>query len=83
MVGVNMVLKITDICDMGCSHCLSDCTMSSLEPCMTEKVLNDSIDFINQMSPLTLIVSGGEPTLHPDFTKYIHILSLHIKYNKK
>jgi molybdenum cofactor biosynthesis enzyme MoaA len=23
-----MVLKITDICNMGCTHCLSDCTMT-------------------------------------------------------
>lgn len=74
-----MVLKITDICNMGCSHCLSDCTMRSLNPCMTEKVLNDSIDFINQMSPLTLIVSGGEPTLHPDFIEYIHTIRRRLK----
>ena len=69
-----MVLKITDICDMGCSHCLSDCTMSSLTPCMSKEILLDSIDFINEMEPITLIVSGGEPTMHPNFIEYINII---------
>jgi len=76
-----MVLKITDICNMGCTHCLSDCTMTShIKDLMDEDTLWHSIDFINKIKPFLLIVSGGEPCLHPDITKYIEILRNNIKY---
>lgn len=59
-----MLLKITESCHMGCSHCLDDA-----KPCenhMTFRVFQDAISFFNQFGGIELIISGGEPTDNPD-----------------
>lgn len=68
-----MLVKITESCSMGCSHCLSDC-----KPCdkhMTLNTLYYVLDFIikNNISE-NIIISGGEPTEHPEFEKFIDII---------
>jgi len=60
-----MLVKITDKCSMGCSHCMSDCTPNGFH--MKGEILFDVIGFQNKYSPPVMIISGGEPTEHWDF----------------
>ena len=60
-----MLLKITESCHMGCSHCLDDA-----KPCdnhMDMRTFEDAISFFNQFGGIELIISGGEPTDHPNW----------------
>lgn len=71
-----MVIDITSICNMECIHCMNnanqmgnnmemDTVRSSVALC--KKIL-DHPDF---NSYLMIAISGGEPTLHPDFLKIL------------
>lgn len=74
-----MLLKITEHCSMGCSHCLSDCTENN--KFMDEIILDQSIEFIKSHSSglVSVVVSGGEPTEHPEFVKYLDKLVTELK----
>lgn len=67
-----MLIKLTNSCSGGCSHCLSNCV-----PCnehMTEETLSDVLKFCNKYGLYNLLITGGEPTEHPhfyEFTKHI------------
>lgn len=68
----NMLLKITTKCNMNCSHCFNSCSANGIN--MSWPDITSSIDFINRVRAKCLILTGGEPTEHPDFidvTKYI------------
>lgn len=68
-----MLLHITDKCSMGCPHCLGDYKPDGEH--MTEQVFRDSIEFILKTNPIVHIaLTGGEPTEHPDFVKFMDIL---------
>lgn len=61
-----MLIKITESCSMGCSHCMNDA-----KPCdrhMTLETANSVMDFIitNDMCH-HMLITGGEPTEHPQF----------------
>ena len=67
-----MMLKITKSCHMGCPHCMNDAKPSDEH--MTFDVLKKAVRFLNtHMSVLTLI-SGGEPTEHPDFPRHMEYI---------
>jgi hypothetical protein len=61
--GYYMLLKITESCHMGCTHCLDDAKPSNNH--MTFRVFQDAISFFNQFGGVELIISGGEPTENP------------------
>lgn len=65
-----MLLKITEKCSMGCSHCMNDAKPTGKH--MSFDTLTDSIDFILKRTYCSnIIVTGGEPTEHPEFEKFI------------
>lgn len=68
-----MLIKITDKCNMGCSHCLSDCT-----PNLHDMKLNTFIDAMKFHDKYCytkpILISGGEPTessIFLDVIKYL------------
>lgn len=65
-----MLLKITEKCSMGCTHCMNSATPEGRH--MSEKVLDDALEFImkNHIG-LHVVVSGGEPTEHPNFMEFM------------
>lgn len=63
-----MLLLLTNSCRMGCSHCMNDCLPSGEH--MTEKTLDDVIKFLLKANIKHLVISGGEPTEHPNFVKF-------------
>lgn len=74
-----MILFITTRCNSNCTHCLSSCTSTGID--MTDEVLTTAIGFINQISPLAINISGGEPSLHADLLHIIKRLKHEVKPN--
>ena len=64
-----MMLKLTSVCSMGCAHCISDCKSTGIH--MTWDVLVRAVEYIKRNNSLFLVVSGGEPTEHPNFFNMI------------
>lgn len=67
-----MLLKITRRCAMRCTHCLEEATPDGEH--MSMEVFQDALEFIKKMKPLLLIVTGGEPTDHPQFFEIMQAL---------
>lgn len=67
-----MILCITSKCKMGCSHCLHDCKPEGVDIAL--ETLKDAIDFIKRIGSVIILVSGGEPTEHPQFFDIMEIL---------
>lgn len=67
-----MLLKITNQCTMGCCHCF-DCALAN-GSMMDHPTFMRSVQVIEELKPSVLMVSGGEPTEHPDFINYMKIL---------
>lgn len=73
-----MLIKLTESCSMGCSHCMNDA-----KPCdkhMTMETLNHMLDFLIENEIYKdLIISGGEPTEHPSFMDMIKTIINRLK----
>lgn len=68
-----MLLKITEKCSMGCSHCMNSATENGEH--MSLDTFKDAIDFIIRNNAYhSIIVSGGEPTEHPMFPFFMGYL---------
>lgn len=64
-------LLLTRKCNLSCTHCIRSSTPFHQEMMDTQLAL-DTIQQLSQVSSeATLMISGGEPTLHPDFEKIV------------
>jgi radical SAM protein with 4Fe4S-binding SPASM domain len=64
-------LNITTRCNLNCHHCnLGKTPRSHMTPSIFEKVIEE----FEELGGLKLIISGGEPLLHPDFFEYLEKL---------
>lgn len=73
-----MLLKVTNRCSMGCSHCAEDATPSGAH--MLRDVFLKALECAQRLEGdlisaagrrLVLLLSGGECTEHPDIVEYI------------
>lgn len=64
-----MLLQITQKCSAECTHCMVSANRNG--KVMDIITLNNSIRYINLVSPKTLIITGGEFTEIPDFDVFI------------
>lgn len=77
-----MLLKITEKCSMGCTHCMNNATPDGQH--MSEQVFDDSLDFLIKNNVYqSIILSGGEPTEHPNFVFLIQKLISKFEHEKK
>lgn len=60
-----LLLQITTQCLEGCSHCMANATPNGEH--MSENTVNQAIKFIKLIKPFNVQITGGEPTLHPNF----------------
>lgn len=60
-----MLLKITEVCTMGCTHCGEECLSSGRD--MSIETFLDTLEFIRKTKPRVIVVTGGEPIYHPNF----------------
>lgn len=65
-----MLLRITNKCDMQCSHCFIKTTTKD-DKHMDINTLNNVCSYIEEVNPKVLLISGGEPTQHPYFIQVL------------
>lgn len=63
-----MLLQITTQCLEGCSHCMANATPDGIH--MSEETFQASLELIKKLRPRNIQVTGGEPTLHPNFYSF-------------
>lgn len=68
-----MLIKITEKCCMGCSHCMDD-AKSDLENHMSFETFKKAVAFSLKYDN-SIIISGGEPTEHPEFWGFLSYLA--------
>lgn len=78
-----MLLKITEKCSLGCKHCLNDSNKNGKH--MDFNTLESIMDFLEDNDLMNyIIITGGEPTEHPDFYKFVEYIANRVeKYSKK
>lgn len=67
-------LELTSKCNHNCLHCFLGKDLNSFPPLPLDKVLR-FIDILNDKGISQIIISGGEPLLHPDIEKIIKYAS--------
>lgn len=65
-----MLIKITDKCNMNCTHCLDDAKPDNSHFMSYEDFMN-SVSFFNKYGEGVFIISGGEPMEHPYFWTFL------------
>lgn len=65
-----MIIEITTRCTMGCSHCMLDCKPTGQD--MSPETFQKVFSWIQSLKThnLVILISGGEPTLHPEWVEY-------------
>lgn len=69
--GKRMLVRITESCMMGCSHCMIDATPEGGH--MREETFRTALEFISGVEGGIVMISGGEPIDHPEFFKFVEI----------
>ena len=64
-----MLIKITEHCSMGCSHCMNNSLPNNKH--MSIDVFIDAINFVINNEQDICFISGGEPTEHPLFLQML------------
>ena len=71
-----ITLELTNICNLHCSYCLRDeealyhTKANFFSPHLLERILSQAKE---AMGITSVIFTGGEPTLHPDFEKILAV----------
>lgn len=65
-----MLLRITEKCHGKCSHCMINASPEGEH--MSMDTFYKSLEFIERQDPLCLIISGGEPTEHPNVCEMVN-----------
>jgi len=61
-----VLIRITNRCTMGCPHCVID-SSGPKGAHMTEETFEEALKFREVIGSRIVVVSGGEPTEHPQF----------------
>ncbi len=64
-----MLLRITENCDLACKHCFIDASRKGKHMSMNTYI--NTIECIKRLKPKVLLISGGEPTLHPEYLRIL------------
>lgn len=65
-----MLIQVTRKCNEGCSHCMIDASPTGAH--MTQQVFTNALKFAIDNQVGVIIITGGEPFLHPDIFKFIN-----------
>jgi radical SAM protein with 4Fe4S-binding SPASM domain len=68
-------ILVTERCDQACVHCYLPALRSREELSLTE--IDDLLGQLRQAGTLFVIVSGGEPTVRPDFLEILALVRQH------
>jgi hypothetical protein len=64
-----LLLKITNKCKMNCSHCGENSNINGEH--MTNETFENALKFIKRTKTMVVIITGGEPTEHPNFIEMV------------
>ena len=67
-------LTINRACNLRCKWCYASTTSFSEKENMNLEVINKSISFLKTLPLKSVILIGGEPTIHPNFFKILEII---------
>lgn len=67
-----MIIRITNRCHMGCKHCMIDAS-GPAGAHMTMATFLKAMRFGLQAGAPTAVISGGEPTEHPQLFEYLDV----------
>lgn len=62
---ISLVLMVNGRCDMSCRHCSARDYMRDGRPAMEYEEIIDLLDQFLDLGGASVVLSGGEPTLHP------------------
>lgn len=74
-----MLIQITNKCNEGCAHCLQSSTPDGGH--MSRQTLLNALAFGEYIGAPIYVISGGEPTEHPEFMEFCKIIDSHCKKN--
>ena len=72
-----MLIQLTNHCTMGCPHCMQESEENYQH--MTEEIFTKALQFGEWSGTLLYNISGGEPTEHPEFGRFMDKLDNHLK----
>lgn len=73
-----MYIMITSVCNMSCNHCCMSCGKDYKGQHMSQEVFEKALELCASYGSY-IVLGGGEPTLHPQFMKY---LAMSIQYEQ-
>ena len=71
-----LVIELTNICNFRCPFCYKDALVGGK---YIDEILIDSLNNIIKGKISNILLTGGEPTLHPSFLKYLEMFSDYAK----
>jgi len=72
-----MLIKITDQCQMGCTHCLEDA--NPVGTFMSLDTFKKALEFTKRNDMSFIMISGGEPFEHPQLEEFVSIATKVVK----
>lgn len=69
--------EVTNLCNLKCNHCCNDSSLFANKG-LSKKEIFDLIDDLSKINTISIYLTGGEPTIFPDFEEIIEYI-----YNKK
>jgi organic radical activating enzyme len=73
-----MILRITNKCRMNCIHCFDNASPEGKH--MTFDTFRDSMKFITKSSAQMILLTGGEPTEHPQFIEIAELIKRRMEH---
>lgn len=67
-----MLVVITDKCNLRCPHCMQRACPEN-HNMMSKEVFERTLDIAKALGSRTISISGGEPTMHPDFVSFVEM----------
>ncbi|NCB74342.1 MAG: radical SAM protein [Clostridia bacterium] len=64
-------IMLTYRCNLNCPYCFANEFVNKSVLDMSEENFDKAVGFITRKGPTNLGLIGGEPTLHPDFNKFL------------
>lgn len=59
-------IELTSICNQNCKHCFMGKDLNKTKP-LKKELIYQLVDVLYERGITQIILTGGEPTLHPDF----------------
>ena len=69
----NMIINITQHCTLYCPHCMQNAGPERNEM-MSKDTFIQALRFAKNIGSKVVMISGGEPTSHPDFFDFLKVL---------